>query len=169
MKTIKIIKIFIALFFLLCTQVLAKEINFEATVDRNKIGLGQSLQLGLVFDGSQNMPVLELLTIEGFQARYLGPSTKMTIINGQASSSVTYVYTLLPAKVGVFKIGPFRFEHNGDTYNSNTINVEVLETAASAGNQPFQEAPPQAKDLNERIFLKMQLKKEYLRKCSTNP
>ncbi|MCX5698423.1 MAG: BatD family protein [Candidatus Omnitrophica bacterium] len=159
MKTVRIAKIFIALIFLLYTQVLAKDINFEATVDRNKIGLGQSLQLGLAFDGSQNMPVPELSTVEGFQARYLGPSTRMSIINGQASSSVTYVYTLLPTKVGVFKIGPFRFQHNGNTYNSNTINIEVLEAAAPPQDQSSQEAQPQTKDLNERIFLTLQLKK----------
>lgn len=160
MKTIRITKIFIALIFLLYTYVLAKDINFEATVDRNKVGLGQPLQLGLTFDSSQNMPVPELSTIEGFQVHYLGPSTRMSIINGQASSSVTYVYTLLPVKAGVFKIGPLRLEHNGNTYNSNTINVEVLETATPPENQSSQEGQPQTKDLNERIFLTLQLKKD---------
>ena len=159
MKTVRIVKIFIALTFLLSTHVLAKDINFEATVDSNKVGLGQSLQLNLTFDGSQNMPVPELSTIEGFQVRYLGPSTRMSIINGQASSSVTYVYTLLPTKVGTFKIGPFRFEHNGNTYNSNIINLEVLETATPPENQSSQEGPSQTKDLNDRIFLTLQLKK----------
>jgi hypothetical protein len=138
---------------------LAKNINFEATVDRNKIGLGQSLQLDLTFDGSQNMPIPELPAIEGFQARYLGPSTRMSIINGQASSSITYVYTLLPTKVGAFKIGPFRLEYNGNTYNSNSIEIEVLAEATQAQNQSSQETLPQAKDLNDRIYLTLQLKK----------
>ncbi|MDP2768040.1 MAG: BatD family protein, partial [Candidatus Methanoperedens sp.] len=160
MKIVRIVKIFIALTFLLCSQVLAKDINFEATVNNNKAGLGQPLELDLTFDGSQNVPVPEISTIEGFQVRYLGPSTRMSIINGQASSSVTYVYTLLPAKVGVFKIGPFRFEHNGNTYNSNTINIEVLEEAAQAQNSSVQEGLPQAKDLKERIFLTLQLEKD---------
>jgi len=159
MKIIRIVKIFIILTLLLSTHVLAKEINFEATVDRNKVGLGQSLQLNLTFEGSQNMPILELSTIEGFQVRYLGPSTRMSIINGQTSSSVTYVYTLLPTKVGAFRIGPFRFEHNGNTYNSNTINIEVLESIGQTDNQATQEGSLQTKDLNERIFLTLQLNK----------
>ncbi|MHB8155286.1 MAG: BatD family protein, partial [Candidatus Omnitrophota bacterium] len=159
MKIIRIVKIFIILTLLLYTHVLAKEINFEATVDRNKVGLGQSLQLNLTFDGSQNLPILELSTIEGFQVRYLGPSTRMSIINGQTASSVTYIYTLLPTKVGAFRIGPFRFEHNGSTYNSNTINIEVLESIGQTENQATPEGPLQTKDLNERIFLTLQLKK----------
>jgi len=151
---------FLILCFGICQLALAKDVNFEATIDRNKAGLGQSLQLGLTFDGSQNMPVPELPAIEGFQARYLGPSTRMSIINGQTSSSVTYVYTLLPTKVGTFKVGPFKFEHNGDTYNSNTIQVEVLETLAPPENQTFPEGPLPAKDLNDRIFLTLQIKKD---------
>lgn len=147
------------LIFLFHTAVFAKDINFEATVDRNKVGLGQPLQLSLTFDGTQNIPALELPAIEGFQVRYLGPSTRMSIINGQASSSITHVYTLLPTKVGTFKIGPFKFEHNGDTYNSNQISVEVEE----ASTQPEEQASPggqvETKDLSDRIFIIMQAKK----------
>jgi len=139
--------------------VFAKDINFEITVDRNKVGLGQALQLNLTFNGTQNMPALELPAIEGFQARYLGPSTRMSIINGQVSSSITHVYTLLPTKVGTFKIGPFKFEHNGDAYNSNSISIEVGEAATQPENQPNQEEQAEAKDLNERIFLIIQVKK----------
>jgi len=137
----------------------AKDINFEATVDRNKVGLGQSLQLGLTFDGSQNTPVPELSTIEGFHVRYLGPSSRMSIINGQTSSSVTHVYTLFPTKVGTFKLGPFRFEFNGNIYTSNAINIEVLETTtAPSENRSSQEGQLETKDLSERIFLTLELK-----------
>ncbi|MFH1281729.1 MAG: BatD family protein [Candidatus Omnitrophota bacterium] len=160
MKKIRNIKIFIALILLLYTHALAKDVNFEATVDRNKIGLGQSLQLNLTFDGSQNMPAPELSAIDGFQVRYLGPSTRMSIINGQASSSVTYVYTLLPTKVGMLKLGPFKFEYNADTYNAGPINIEVLETADQAENSFAQEEQPRIKELGQRIFLTMRLKKD---------
>ncbi|MDD5477475.1 MAG: BatD family protein [Candidatus Omnitrophica bacterium] len=152
--------IIIGLTFLLHTVALAKDINFEATVDRNKVGLGQTLQLELTFDGTQNMPALELPAIEGFQARYLGPSTRMSIINGQASSSITHVYTLLPVKKGTFKIGPFKFEHNGDKYSSNSINLEVAEEAKLSEDKPSQEGQLETKDLNERIFLRMQVGKD---------
>jgi BatD DUF11 like domain len=161
MMDIRRAKIFIiaGLIFLFYTVVFAKDINFEATVDRNKVGLGQPLQLNLTFDGTQNMPALELPAIEGFQARYLGPSTRMSIINGQASSSITHIYTLLPTKVGTFKIGPFKFEHNGDTYNSNPISLEVAEKATQPEDQSTQEGQLETKDLSDRIFLIMQVKK----------
>jgi hypothetical protein len=151
--------IIIGLTFLLHTAAFAKDINFEVTVDRNKIGLGQALELDLIFDNTQNMPAFELPAIEGFQARYLGPSTRMSIINGQVSNSITHVYTLLPVKVGTFKIGPFKFEHNGDTYNSSAISVEVVEGATQPENGPSQNGQVETKDLNDRVFLTMQAKK----------
>lgn len=169
MKKIRIIKIISALILLLSTHVLAKDINFEATVDRNKVGLGQSLQLNLTFDGSQNMPAPELSALDGFQVRYLGPSTRMSIINGQASSSVTYVYTLLPTKVGMLKLGPFKFEHNADTYNAGPIDIEVLETPAQAENLSAQQEQPQIKELEQRIFLTLQLKKDKIYLNETVP
>jgi hypothetical protein len=162
MQTIRIAiaSVIIGLAFLLPTPVLAKEINFEASVDRNKVSLGEALQLSLTFDGTQNIAALDLPVIEGFQSRYLGPSTRMSIINGQASSSVTHVYTLLPTKLGVFKIGPFKFEHNGDKYNSNAISVEVVkEAASSAENQVPAGGQTEIKDLNERIFLTLKVQK----------
>ena len=161
MKTIKGIITFavIGLVFLLPTFVLAKDVNFEATVDRNKVSLGQSLHLNLTFNGTQSIPALDLPVIEGFQSRYLGPSTRMSIINGQASSSITHVYTLLPTKLGTFKIGPLKFEHNGDKYNSNAISVEVVKEVAQAENQLPQRGQVDIRDLNERIFLTLKAQK----------
>jgi hypothetical protein len=136
----------------------AKELNFVATVDRNKASLGSSLQLSLAFDNVQNMAVPDLPAIDGFQVRYLGPSTMMSIVNGKASSSLTHNYVLLPTKVGNFKIGPFKLEYNGDKYTSNQINIEVFEgqvqNTAASGNQ----AEPEIKDLNERLFVTIQAK-----------
>jgi hypothetical protein len=151
----------LALFCCFYTVASAKDINFQASVDRNKVGLGQSLQLSFTFDNIQDMPALELPELEGFQARYLGPSTSMSIINGRVFSSITHVYTLLPVKVGTFNIGPLKFDYKGDSYSSNALSIEVVQQAA-----PPQQSQPSAsgqltgtQDLNERMFLIMQAKK----------
>ncbi|MDD5129039.1 MAG: BatD family protein [Candidatus Omnitrophica bacterium] len=139
----------------------AKELNFEASVDRNKLSLGDSLQLSLSFNNAQDMPAPELSSVEGFQTRYLGPSTMMSIVNGKVSSSITHNYLLLPLKLGVFKIGPFKFEHNGDKYTSNQLNIEVLRAQAQIPAQSgSREEPMQVKDLNDRLFVITQTKKD---------
>jgi len=90
--------------FMLCGYVYASDIRVEATVDRNKISLGSATQLNLTFYGVQNVPRPDLPDIEGFDWRYLGPSTRMSIINGMVSSSVTHMYMLVPLKAGKFTI-----------------------------------------------------------------
>jgi len=138
----------------------AKDITFQATVDRNKVGLGQTLELDLTFDDTQNMPALELPAIEGFQSQYVGPSTRISVINGKGSSSITHIYSLLPTKVGTFKIGPFKLEHDGNNYTSNAINIQVSQEQVSA-QEPAAPSGQQlnAKELSDRIYLTMQAEK----------
>lgn len=127
----------------------AKDVAFQATVDRERSGVGQPIELDLIFEGTQEMPPLTLPAIDGIQTRYIGPSAKMSMVNGQTSTSITHIYALLPTKAGVFQIGPFQFEHNGDTYRSNPIRIEIVEGAA-----------PGAEDLNNKIFLTLEIPKE---------
>lgn len=134
----------------------AKELNFEASVNRNKVPLGSSLQLALAFNGTQDMPALDAPVIDGFTVRYLGPSTMMSIVNGKVSASITHNYMLLPTKAGVFKIGPFKFEHNQDSYISNQISVEVLPANAQSPADSDTQLKPEIGDLSERIFVTIQ-------------
>ncbi len=140
----------------------AKDLSFEVTVDTSKVSLGSSMQLSLSFNNAQDMPVPELPAIDGFQVRYIGPSTMMSIVNGKVSGSITHNYMLLPTKIGNFKIGPFKFEHNGDKYTSNQLYVEVLQgqvqSSASSSNQI--EPEQEIKDLSDRVFLTIQTKKD---------
>ncbi|MFA4888921.1 MAG: BatD family protein [Candidatus Omnitrophota bacterium] len=142
------------------TSASAKEVNFEATVDRNKVSLGSSLQLNFTFNNTQEMPVLQLPQLEGFESRYLGPFTKISNINGQASSSITHIYTLIPVKNGIFNIGPFKLEYKGDTYSSGPVTIEVAEAKAPQAGGVETNAPLAAQDINERIFLVIQPEKK---------
>ena len=137
----------------------AKEINFSATIDSHKVSMGSSVQLNLAFEGTQNMPVPQLSDIDGFQARYLGPSSMMSVVNGKVSSSITHIYSLLALKTGVFKIGPFKFEHNGDTYVSNQLSIEVVQGQVPASSLDTQEGEV-SQDVSDRIFLILNAEKK---------
>ena len=142
--------------------VLAKEINFEIMVDRSKVALNQSMQLNLVFTGTQDVPTIKLPEMEGFNSRYMGPSTMMSVVNGSVTSSITHMYQLYPQKTGVFKVGPLQFEYKGDTYSSNTLQVEVVQNQSPANIQSDASAGQEAKDISDRIFLVLQVKKKKL-------
>lgn len=139
---------------------LAREIGFQINVDRTKIGLGQAIQLDLTFDGTQNMPAPELPQIDGFQSRYLGPATRMSVVNGQVSSSITHMYSLLSTKKGSFKFGPLTFDYNGDTYNSNQLTVEVGEITQAAPMAQGQGDDAAVGDISQHIFMAVQPQKK---------
>ncbi|RJP27401.1 MAG: protein BatD [Candidatus Omnitrophota bacterium] len=161
--------LFFALF--LTSVAHASDIQLEATVDRNKIALGEALQLNLTFQGTQNVSAPSIDKIEGFDARYLGPSTMVSIINGAVTSSITHVYTLIPLKTGTFTIGPFSVQAQGKTLTSKPITVEVVSAPTggqqSAPGQALQEPAPtkiDAEELKDRIFLILSIgkRKAYL-------
>ena len=136
----------------------ADNVKFEASVDRGVIALGESAQIGLAFYGTQEMPSPEIGEIDGFETRYVGPTTMMTVINGRISTSVTHIYRLTPLRTGKFQIGPFSFTYRGNTYTSNSVSLEVVEEKAAAQPRRVQrveeEAPAiDAADLKDRIFL----------------
>ena len=140
--------------FVLSSAAYAKEINFQASLDRDVLFLGQSAQLQLQFQGATDVPAPDIPAIDGFQVRYAGPSTMMSIVNGRMSSSVTHIYRLVPLKTGKFQIGPFTIQHEGDTYTSNTLTAEVLDSAANTGGRTEQQQKPAA-GLGERVFVKI--------------
>ena len=107
------------LVFLPLTAVSAKDIPFEASVNSNIISLGRSTQLNLAFQGTRDVPRPELPEIAGLQIRYLGPSTRMSIVNGRMSASITQMYSPVEVKRGKFTIGPLNFKYNEYTYKSN--------------------------------------------------
>lgn len=138
----------------------AGNIQFEVTVDRNKIALGEALQLNLAFHGTQNVSAPSIDKIQGFDSRYLGPSTMVSIVNGVVTSEITHVYTLVPLKTGTFTIGPFSVEAQGETLTSKPITIEVVSAPPgvrqSTPGQALQESAPSkidAEELKDRIFL----------------
>ncbi|MFA6385023.1 MAG: BatD family protein, partial [Candidatus Omnitrophota bacterium] len=152
-----------AVILLPCVVCLAKDIGFEATVTRTRVAVGQTIQLNLTFNNTQNIPALDIPQIEGFTSRYMGPSSSMAIVNGAVSSSVTHMYILQAIKTGKFTLGPYEFEHNGDTYRSNQVSLEVSAAAA----QPQQAGPARqdkqvdlSQDLSERVFVVLEAAKK---------
>ncbi len=165
MRIVKNILIILFLAFQISINfVYAKDFNFETTVNRSRVSLGSSVQLYLTFNDTQKIPAPELKINDEFQARYVGPSTRMSVVNGKVSSSITHVYNLLPTKTGNFKIGPFQFSYNGDNYSSTSIQIEVIDAqAAPKGNTSITSSnndSVETKNLSDRVFVVLEPKKK---------
>lgn len=152
----KCAKILLVIFLasgLAATSALGAEKKFEVNLDRSRIAIGEKAQLGLSFYGTQSMPAPDLGNIDGLEIRYIGPSTMMTVINGQVSSSITHLYSVQPLKIGKFQLGPFTFKYKGDDYASNMVFLEAVDErvapmAPSAGPNVLRQM-----NMDDRVYL----------------
>jgi len=136
----------------------AKEVRFEANIDQTRVAIGEGAQLSLVFHGTQDIPAPDIGSVDGIDARYLGPSTMMTVINGQVSTSITHVYTIIPLRVGKFQLGPFSVMHKGDTYTSNAVALDVVEERGPRQQAPIAEEDDAISGINldDRLFVNLE-------------
>ena len=117
----------------------AADISLVASVEPNPLTVGDSAVLTLEFSGSQDVPVPDLGNLDGLSAQYLGPSTQVSIVNGQVSASVSHRFRLVAQRAGQFRLGPFRVEYQGKTYTSNPVPLRVLtqaQASTAGGNLP---------------------------------
>jgi len=89
----------------------AEKLAFEITTDQPRINVGGSLQLNLIFRGTQSISAPRIPDINGFKVNYLGPATRMSIVNGQISTSITHMYRIFATNTGKFQIGPFEIDY----------------------------------------------------------
>lgn len=142
--------------------------EISATVDRNPVVAGQRFGLTIEVKGSQDVAAPSLDNLGPFQAQYLGPTTRMSSVNGRVSSSISHRYSLVTDEVGEFKLGPFRVTVGGEAYQTNSVSLQVLarskrasgaSSAAGAGGELRLSVEPAKKILyvGERVSLVIKL------------
>ena len=163
-------KIFIIVWVLismLSVTAQAEDISFEASIERKEASLGNPTYLYLNFYGLQDIRRPDIDPIDGLQIRYVGPSTKMSIINGQVSKSITHTYMIIPKKIGEYKIGPFSADHENKRYQTKALELRVTDKPVQSNkvwrgpsaSSLFDEEPEIDPYVSDRIFLTMDIAK----------
>jgi len=146
----------VAAFVLLTESSMAQNGAFEAALDRSTVGLGEQFTLSLTLT-SQTMSGGKNLQLPDLRKFHMmsGPnqSSSMQIINGAASSTVTYSYVLQPKEMGKFTIGSATIEAGGAVLKSQPLTVEVVKAAPRARQQTAtgEAASP---DMADNLFLR---------------
>ena len=143
--------LFIALLLLPGMTAFANSISVSASVDKNIVSVGDRIQLTVTIEGSQSVEAPDLPDMDGFQTQYVGPSTQISIVNGQMSASVNHVYSLAALKAGKYTIKPISVKHQGKTYQTKPITVEVVKGAAPQSRGQERESQPD--ELKDYIYL----------------
>ena len=109
----------------------AGEINFTASVDKNRAALNEYLVYSLTVSGdASGLPEPEIADFADFNRYGAGKSQSFSFVNGKRSGSITYSYTLAPKKTGKFTIPPAKIEYENKIYKTEPIEIEVTDAAA---------------------------------------
>lgn len=123
-------KFIIAIVLIVCNSLLA-QVQFEAKVSKNTLGLNERLRVDFTMniDGDNfNQP-----SFEGFRI-IAGPSQQVSQswINGKSSFEKTYSYYLLPQQKGNLVIKQASIEYNGQVYKTSPIKINVTNAVQEA-------------------------------------
>jgi hypothetical protein len=112
------------LVMLLVSGLATSQVQFEAKVSKNKLGVNERLRVDFVMneDGDNfNPPEFSNFTVVG------GPNQAVSNswINGKRTYSKTYSYFLAPKGRGKFTIGQAEITIDGNIYKTTPVQVEV--------------------------------------------
>lgn len=109
---------------LLCVQATWAQVQFEAKVSKEKLGINERLRVDFSMnaDGDNFVPP----SFDGFRV-IAGPSQQVSQswINGKSSFQKAYSYYLMPTQRGVLTIRQAQVEINGQIYKTTPIKVTV--------------------------------------------
>jgi len=106
-------------------RALALEVN--ATVDRNHIAAGETVQLTVTVKEGQGD--VDVANIRDFKVISRGTQTSIHIVNTNQTKEVSYTFTLIPLKTGRLTIPPLTVTTEGKQRQTRPITVSVSKTA----------------------------------------
>ena len=97
----------------------------NSSVDKQSLPINDTLALTLSLDGSNNLPPINLPTLADFDVLGNSTSTQIQITNGRQSMTKSYIFSLRPKRKGPAKIPTLQFQHEGKTFKTEQIAVNV--------------------------------------------
>ena len=134
-----------------------QDVTVSAEVDRAVVELGSFLQLVIRVEGAQDVAPVQLPEIDGLQTRYVGPSTNVSIVNGQVLAAQAFRYNLYPTATGRYTIPAIQVMVAGQTYQTQPIPIEVV--TAQTATQTGAAGDPSV-SLKDKVFISLSIPKE---------
>ena len=123
----------LAIFLLLIAQSALAQVEFEAKVSKDRLGINERLRVDFTMnaDGDNFIPP----NFEGFRV-IAGPSQQVSQswINGRSSFQKAYSYYLMPTQKGTLTIKQAQVEIDGQIYKTSPIKVTVTNAVEQPRN-----------------------------------
>ncbi len=116
----------IVLFLILISNSLIAQVQFEAKVSKNSLGLNERLRVDFTMNADGDNFVPPNFESSGFRV-VAGPSQSVSQswINGKSSFNKSYIYILLPTQKGTLTLKQASIEINGQIYKTSPVKITV--------------------------------------------
>lgn len=134
----------LVIFLLFFIQYAFAQVQFEAKVSQNKLGLNERFKIDFVMNVDGDNFVTP--NFEGFRV-VGGPYQQVSQqwVNGRGSFNKMYSYVLQPTAKGTFTIKPASIEYNGQVYKTAIVKITVT-TATQIPKDPNEMPVPTAEN-----------------------
>lgn len=110
----------------LSTSARAADVTVKAQLDRARVAVGEQADLGVEIQGVQSTGVPAIANAGGAVLNYLGPSSRVSFVNGAMSASVTHHFSVSASQPGKIAIGPITVEVSGKQYDAGSVTLDVV-------------------------------------------
>ncbi|MBU1566579.1 MAG: BatD family protein [Proteobacteria bacterium] len=122
--------ILLACLMVFCCGVEAQaDITLEASLSHLSFPVDQGALLTITVNGASRISTIELPEIAGINFQNRGQSSRINIINGSMSSSLSNNYLVQAQKPGIYTIPPIKVNAGGETVSTKPMSFEVTGTA----------------------------------------
>ncbi len=132
--------------FLFFTTNLISQITFTAETDAKEVAVGEYIDLKFTLKNAQGSNFRSPVLSDFMVANGPNRMNSMTIVNGQASSSESYSFTLQAKREGTFTIGSASITAKGQYYSSQPLTITV--------KKGTQQTESDVKDAKGEVFLR---------------
>ncbi len=109
----------------------ARAVTCSAQVDRARVAPGEQVVLTLTLEGDfRKLPNIQPPAIDGVDVMSGGTSQSVNVVPGRVNTSLRLTWYLTVRRADSFRIPPFAVEVEGQIYNTQPIQIEVVPAAA---------------------------------------
>lgn len=110
------------------------EVTVSATMSPASFTISQAARLSITIDGAQSADI-DVPETKGYDVVYRGQNSRMNIVNGSYSSSLTATYTIHPHEVGNFTLPAITISAGKTKLTTDPIDFEVTGAPSAASPQ----------------------------------
>ena len=126
------------LLWLVVPGALAQQVQFSSKASNTNVAAGEPFQIQFTIDNAQNISGFQPPEFHGFSILSQSQSNSTSIINGQMSQSISFIFILSAPSVGTYTIAGAKARINGTTMMSNPLTIHVGSSGSSrSGNHPI--------------------------------